>query len=144
MAMLGIGERTGLCRAHGPQSLGLPVELAMLAGDSGSVSGVKLATEPEIGLFNDKNDPIESVRLGCGIDDADDGSVDAGRGALVGVGCMVRHKFRVRSITSAASMDAKAVEYWSLLTLDSATIYSANSCSRSRSVLQLLSFRTKV
>jgi hypothetical protein len=111
IAILGMGDKTGLCLAHGPQSLGLPVELAMLAGDSGSVKGVKLACEPDIGLLSDMKEPIESVRVGRGMDEADDGSVDAGHGTAVGVGCIVRHKLRVRSITSAASIDAKAVEY---------------------------------
>jgi hypothetical protein len=64
-----------------------------------------------MGLFSDMNDPIESLRVGRIIDDADDGSVDAGLGALVGVGCCVRHRFLVRSSTSGASMEAKAGEY---------------------------------
>ena len=87
MAILGIGDNTGLCRAQGPRSRGSPAELAILAGDSGSVSGVKFACEPDIGLLSDMNEPIESLRPGRGIDEADDGSVETGLGALVGVGC---------------------------------------------------------
>lgn len=94
----------------------------MLAGDSGSVRGVKLACEPDMGVLRDMKDPIESLRVGRGIEDADDGSVDAGLGALVGVGCCVLHKFLVRSTTSGASMDAKAAAYWSRRILDSATM----------------------
>ena len=94
----------------------------MLAGDSGSVNGVKLVCEPDIGLFSDMKEPIESLRPGRGIDEAEDGSVDAGLGAPVGVGCCVRHRFRVRSRTSGASMDTNAAAYWSRRIRDSATM----------------------
>jgi hypothetical protein len=112
IAMLGIGESTGLCLAQGPRSRGSPpAELAMLAGDSGSVKGVKLACEPDMGLFNDMYEPMESLRAGRGSEDAEEGSVEAGLGALVGVGCCVRHKFLVRSSTSGASMVENAAAY---------------------------------
>jgi hypothetical protein len=57
------------------------------------------------------NEPMESLLFGRAIDAAEDGSVDAGLGATVGVGCCVRHKFRVKSSTSGASIEAKAAEY---------------------------------
>lgn len=140
--MLGIGDSTGLCLAHGPRSRGSPCELATLAGDSGSVKGVKFACEPDIGLFKDIKEPLESLLYGRGIEDADEGSVGAGSGALVGVVCGMRHRFLVKSSTSIASMDTNAAAYCSRLILDSVTIYSAKSCKRSLSDVQLLSLRT--
>lgn len=79
--------------------------------------------------------------MGCGIVDADEGTADAGR-AAVGVGTKGRHMLRVRSITSEDSIVTNAAAYSSRLILDSATIYSANSCIRSASDVALVSLRT--
>ena len=141
-AMLRIGDSTGwYWRAAG--SLAAPAELP---GESSSVCGVQLRDDIDAGLSVVPCEPNEFVRkplLGPtrGLYSPISTQRRGWRACFAGSGL---HRSRVRSRMSLAVIELNASAYLFRRIRDSMTMYSANSCRRSRSEEAMRSFSAKV